>query len=242
MRRDALHCMILTRPSSCRSLVSQHGHLIIVKYLLEVLTVRVDMVDYDGWSALMFAASKGHWHIVEYLVQARDADVLECTVQKDTPLMLAANNGYLNVVRYLVEHTDAGDKFDDESLKAKAAKLQALEDEANGVDHEHEEDDEHKERDPDPDDEDEDDEEHGREDTRKKASEPPTEMTVEQLAEQAKAEQALQHHAASMLSMDRRGLEQAVSQLEDRMHIVSSRRVWSSHARVLFVSCCFFRI
>lgn len=35
-----------------------------------MLNARVNIKDYDGWSALMFAASKGHWHIVEYLVQA----------------------------------------------------------------------------------------------------------------------------------------------------------------------------
>ena len=113
---------------------AQQGHLILCKYLLEVLHVKLSLKDYDGWSALMFAASKGHFHIVEFLVES-GADVLDSTAQGDTPLMLAANNGYLNVVRYLVEKTEAGELFDEARLAADRARAeeeeaQRLEEEA----------------------------------------------------------------------------------------------------------------
>jgi ankyrin repeat protein len=49
----------------------QNGHLICVKYLIEVLKADMKMKDYEGWNCLHFAASKGHWAVVEYLVLAR---------------------------------------------------------------------------------------------------------------------------------------------------------------------------
>lgn len=105
----------------------QGGHLIVVKYLMEILQADITAKDCDGWSALMFAASKGHWHIVEYLVRAWDADVLESTKLGDTPLILAANNGYLNVVRFLVEETEAGmlppEKDEDEPVPEQKPKV-----------------------------------------------------------------------------------------------------------------------
>ena len=40
--------------------------------------------------------------------------------------MLAANNGYLNVVKYLVEKTEAGDSFDEETLRRLAVEAQSI--------------------------------------------------------------------------------------------------------------------
>lgn len=208
---------------------AQHGHLVIVKYLAEVLNAQIDLVDYDGWSALMFASSKGHWHIVEYLVQAHDADVLATTYEGDTPLMLAANNGYLNVVRYLVEHTDAGDKFDEESMRLKEQRRRE-EAEANGEEYEEEQKEEATDDDGEDDENEDDDEVDGDDDgdndrnnltdddavdddgnplkrIRKKgkifAPDPWDEMTPEERLEQKKKLQASLNQS--------RGLEQAVS-------------------------------
>jgi hypothetical protein len=92
------HC---AAPCVCRP--CQSGHLIICKYLLEMLNARVNIKDYDGWSALMFAASKGHWHIVEYLVQAWSV--------RTPPLAEAWERGFLLRMQMV-----AGDTWGPQSL------------------------------------------------------------------------------------------------------------------------------
>lgn len=77
-------------------MASKHGHLEIVKYLVEK---GVDIHD-DTEALLFYAADNGHLEIVKYLVE-KGADI---HVYEDEAFRWASRNGYYDIVKYLVEY------------------------------------------------------------------------------------------------------------------------------------------
>ncbi|XP_078091973.1 ankyrin repeat domain-containing protein 16 [Mustelus asterias] len=82
---------------------ARHGHLEILKYLLEELGTNVELVNGDYKRALHEAASMGHRECMRYLI-AQGARV-DCLKKADwTPLMMACTRRNLEVVKDLIEN------------------------------------------------------------------------------------------------------------------------------------------
>ena len=91
---------------------AKHGHLEIVKYLVEHGVDIHTQTDY----ALRFATEKGHLGIVKYLIE-NGADI---HANNDFALRWAAFDGYLEIVKYLVEHGADIHAANDSALKGAA--------------------------------------------------------------------------------------------------------------------------
>ena len=97
---------------SCLHLAVQHGHLPLVKHLVEEL---LSDEDEHRWSHMYLAAGGGHLDILQYLIEEKGADpgFVNSRKWKTTNFTLipgmslvhtASYGGHLHVVRYLVEH------------------------------------------------------------------------------------------------------------------------------------------
>ena len=88
------------------SIAAEHGHLDIVKYLVEELKCDVEsseLYDLNSFSPLHLASKNGYLDIVRYLIEKNAK--LQCFGGKDadTPLHLAAHNNHLHVVKFLLD-------------------------------------------------------------------------------------------------------------------------------------------
>ncbi|KAG2818434.1 hypothetical protein PC116_g15191 [Phytophthora cactorum] len=104
-------------------LASWHGHLHVVRYLLE-RGAEVDVVDSGGSTAVRFAASEGHPDILRELTERGGADLNVADMNGWTPLLLASWGGHVDVVRYLLEHgadVDARDSGGSSQLRFAAS-------------------------------------------------------------------------------------------------------------------------
>ncbi|GEM_PF-6784392 len=80
-----------------------HGHLHIVRYLVEHgANVNAKEIP-SGVTPLMSATSGNHLEIVKYLIEVK-ANANDMKSDLSTALHIAADKGYLDIVRYLVEH------------------------------------------------------------------------------------------------------------------------------------------
>ncbi|XP_067915889.1 ankyrin repeat domain-containing protein 16 isoform X1 [Heterodontus francisci] len=81
---------------------TRHGHLEILKYLVEELGTNIELVNSDYKRALHEAASMGHRECLRYLI-AQGARV-DCLKKADwTPLMMACTKKNLEVIKDLIE-------------------------------------------------------------------------------------------------------------------------------------------
>jgi ankyrin repeat protein len=87
---------------------AEHGHLPVVRYLIEDSGQSVDATARDN-RALRYAAANGHLSVVRYFIEdsGQSDDV---TVHSNFALRYAAANGHLSVIRYLIE--DSGQSVD----------------------------------------------------------------------------------------------------------------------------------
>ncbi|POM71191.1 LOW QUALITY PROTEIN: Serine/threonine protein kinase [Phytophthora palmivora] len=83
-----------------------HGYLDIVKYLAEEQGVDVNISDYYGRTALMWASKNSHIQVVRYLVKYCN-DINARNVYGDTVLMMAVDGKNLDIVQFLVENCGA---------------------------------------------------------------------------------------------------------------------------------------
>ena len=83
----------------------QHGHLLIVQWLLNMNPKNVLKKDTHGMTVLSWAICMGYLYLVKWLVVSAGADVTEVDVYGQTALMLAVRRGGNNtdIVRWLVE-------------------------------------------------------------------------------------------------------------------------------------------
>ena len=90
------------------TLAAQEGHMPIVRYLVEEAEVSIDLIDRNGYTALMHAVD--HIDIVKYLVEA-GADInLTNRGYGRTAFMYAAWGCNIDVVKYLFE--ESGQQID----------------------------------------------------------------------------------------------------------------------------------
>jgi ankyrin repeat protein len=85
-------------------LAAGHGHLSIVKYLIEKAKLSIRDRDHEMYTPLMVAAQRGHFEIVKYLHTKRGASLSETGQYKYTALLLASISGHFNVVKYIMKH------------------------------------------------------------------------------------------------------------------------------------------
>ena len=91
-------------------IAAMHGHVDIVRYLVEEADIDPNSADTDGWTALHFAAYNGHLDVVRYLVEeAKVQDPNKPNKDGCTPIHVAVAYGRVNVVKYLVEEAKVKD-------------------------------------------------------------------------------------------------------------------------------------
>jgi ankyrin repeat protein len=83
-------------------LAAHDGHEGVVKLLLSHPEIQVNMVEEDGWVALMLAAENGHEKIVEHLLAHPGIHVEMANAHGSTALLLAAQGGHSAVVGRLL--------------------------------------------------------------------------------------------------------------------------------------------
>ena len=83
----------------------QHGHLLIVQWLLNMNPKNVLKKDTHGMTVLSWAICMGYLYLVKWLVVSAGADVTEVDAYGQTALMIAVRRGGNNtdIVRWLVE-------------------------------------------------------------------------------------------------------------------------------------------
>ena len=86
---------------SCCNLAAKHGHLEVVRLLIEK-GADATAEDKDKKTPLHFAAANGHLEVVRLLIE-KGADATAEDEDKKTPMHLAAFNGHVEVVRLLIE-------------------------------------------------------------------------------------------------------------------------------------------
>jgi ankyrin repeat protein len=109
-------------------LAARHGHLSVVRYLIEDSGQSVDATS-DNNSAIRLAARHGHLSVVRYLIE-ESGQLVDATTDDNFAIRLAARYGHLPVVRYLIEESNQPiDVFadDTELLRTAAAKSSSVE-------------------------------------------------------------------------------------------------------------------
>jgi ankyrin repeat protein len=86
---------------------AEHGHLDILRYLVEEKKENVHDTDSEGQTVLHRAVEARHIHVIRWLVLKAGADADRDNRNLDTPLHLATNTGRLDIVRCLVQDGDA---------------------------------------------------------------------------------------------------------------------------------------
>ena len=83
----------------------QHGHLLIVQWLLNMNPKNVLKKDTHGMTVLSWAICMGYLYLVKWLVVSAGADVTEVDAYGQTALMLAVrrSGNNIDIVRWLVE-------------------------------------------------------------------------------------------------------------------------------------------
>ena len=95
----------IKRLSTSLHLACEHGHLDIVKYLLETLPYTEDYIDNkdsSGHTALHLACKHGHLEVIKYLL-AQGSDPKGKNFSRQTALHLACQHGHLEIVTYFLE-------------------------------------------------------------------------------------------------------------------------------------------
>ncbi|KNC79150.1 hypothetical protein SARC_08449 [Sphaeroforma arctica JP610] len=67
--------------------------------------VGINDEDWDGWTALHFAASNGHFETIDELLLADDINIQTANHHGDTPLHLASMWGHVKCVQVLLDHS-----------------------------------------------------------------------------------------------------------------------------------------
>lgn len=93
--------------STALMIAAQHGHLDVVRFLLELPGADINSVNSYGSTALMASAFHGHLDVVRLLAQHPDMHVNQENRSGWTALMAAASNGHLNVITFLVDECGA---------------------------------------------------------------------------------------------------------------------------------------
>ena len=88
-------------------LAALHGHVEVVRLLVEKLGAKVNQANQQGATALMLAAQFGHVDVVRLLVEKLGAKVNQADQKGTTALMLAAVKGNLDVVKLLIRRLGA---------------------------------------------------------------------------------------------------------------------------------------
>ena len=110
-------------PRSCRDkkyhktplhYAAKHGHLDIVKYLVEEKNCDVDCRDKNGDIPLHSAATGGSVNTVQYLISERGCDPMCKGWNGRTPLHRACAHGKLDVAKYLIEDVKVDSSCRDE--------------------------------------------------------------------------------------------------------------------------------
>jgi len=84
-----------------------HGCVEIVVALLETDKWDVQATDFNGNTAIVWAARRGHEGVVRVLLELSDVNPDKVDKRRRSPLLLAAENGHEGVVRILLERSDA---------------------------------------------------------------------------------------------------------------------------------------
>jgi hypothetical protein len=83
---------------------AQHGHLPIVKHLVEEEGAVQDLEDLEGENAFLKASYRGHLNIMKYLTEGENATSIDSSDREGwTALHNAAGRGYLEIVMWLME-------------------------------------------------------------------------------------------------------------------------------------------
>ena len=75
---------------------------VILKLLLEQPSIKVNLVDMEGCTALHYAASEGHRDAVALLIADKRVDVNCKDSSQMTPLMMAADSNFICIVKLLL--------------------------------------------------------------------------------------------------------------------------------------------
>jgi ankyrin repeat protein len=105
-----------TKGSTALIEASYHGHLDIVKYLVEH-GVDLNHYNYMGNTALMMAVQNKKTDVVEYLV-SKGVNVEIADKNNVTPLMIACGKGYYEIAKCLIEQGADVSRIDDDGDSA----------------------------------------------------------------------------------------------------------------------------
>ena len=93
-KRDGMNCL---------HIAAANGHLRLCKVLLENYKFDLQMINDDGWSALLYAAEAGHLELFQYLT-GKGSNVYRRKRDGMTCLHIAASNGRLRLCKMLLDN------------------------------------------------------------------------------------------------------------------------------------------